>query len=196
MIMIHKQVGLLLVGIAFAIGATSCKEEPKKEASLTVTQSLPTVLNRDSLAFKWGTKKTEIVNTLLKREGIRTDPAFPKTFVTPEIHFRGGMFFGRRVDSWSFAYSDSLGLYYAQVVFTGDEKISEVFQSLDAELCKQYNAASIYTPQTGRITYTFTDQNEMTLSYFKLKLKPPTVVMDFTNQTLLDSAIALAEKKR
>jgi hypothetical protein len=177
--------GLMILGIGL-LG--SCKDR-RAESLNKSTEPL-----RAGLGYDWGAKKKDIVSSMLKREGVRADPSFQKTFITPEIHFRGGSYYGLRAASWSFAYSDSLGLYYVQLIFEGNEKLSEAFAGIDTAICREYGMTSTLTESTGRMRYQFSDGNEITLSIIKPVNRPPTISLDFSNQQLLDSAIALQEK--
>ncbi len=156
------------------------------------------------LFFKWGTRKTEIVQTMLARENIRTDSQHEKTFVTPELHFKGGSLYGMRVATWAFAFGDSvradslnsIGLYFAQVVFEGNEKTNEQFQRLDSLICAQYALESKLTESTGKILYRFLNGDEILLALVKIGKKPPTISLEYLNQKRLDEGVALAEKQK
>ncbi len=156
------------------------------------------------LFFKWGTRKTAIVQTMLAREHVRTDSQHEKTFVTPELHFKGGSLYGMRVASWAFAFGDSvradsihsIGLYFAQVVFEGSEKTDEQFARLDSLICAQYNLESILTESTGKMIYRFLNGDEIVLALVKIGKKPPTILLEYLNQKRLDEGVALAEKQK
>ncbi len=156
------------------------------------------------LFFKWGTRKTEIVQTMLARENIRTDSQHEKTFVTPELHFKGGSLYGMRVAAWAFAFGDSvradsinsIGLYFAQVIFEGNEKTDMQFKRLDSLICAQYALESKMTESTGKILYRFLDGDEILLALVKIGKKPPTISLEYLNQKRLDEGVALAEKQK
>lgn len=155
------------------------------------------------LFFKWGTRKTAIVQTMLARENIRTDSQHEKTFVTPELHFKGGSLYGMRVATWAFAFGDSvradsinsIGLYFAQVIFEGNEKTDEQFKRLDSLICAQYALESMITESTGKIVYRFLNGDEILLALVKIGKKPPTISLEYLNQKRLDEGLALMEKR-
>lgn len=156
------------------------------------------------LFFKWGTRKTAIVQTMLARENVRADSQHEKTFVTPELHFKGGSLYGMRVATWAFAFGDSvradslnsIGLYFAQVVFEGNEKTDEQFKRLDSLICAQYALESKLTESTGKIVYRFQNGDEILLALVKIGKKPPTILLEYLNQKRLDEGVALAEKRK
>ncbi len=156
------------------------------------------------LFFKWGTRKTELVRAMLSRENLRTDSQHEKTFVTPELHFKGGTLYGMRVASWAFAFGDSvradsvnsIGLYFAQVILEGSEKTDDNFKRLDSLICAQYGLQSAITEFTGKVTYRFLNGDEIVLSIVKLGKKPPTISLEYLNQKRLDEGVALAEKMK
>lgn len=176
-----------------------------KPRNLEITQEadrdLPGAFGGE-LFFKWGTRKTAIVQTMLARDNIRTDSHHEKTFVTPELHFKGGTLYDLRVASWAFAFGDSvradslnsIGLYFAQVVFEGSEKTDEQFKYLDSLICAQHSLTSTLTESTGKIVYRFQNGDEILLALVKIGKKPPTISLEYLNQKRLDESIALTEK--
>lgn len=197
-----RWIRLLLMLAALSQTMVACKSR-NVEGALKTEQELPGAFGGE-LFFKWGTRKTEIVQTMLARENVRTDSQHEKTFVTPELHFKGGSLYGLRVASWAFAFGDSvradsassIGLYFAQVVFEGSEKTDEQFKRLDSLICAQYNLNSVITESTGKITYRFQNGDEILLALVKIGKKPPTISLEYLNQKRLDEGVALAEKQK
>lgn len=181
---------------------TACKPRNIEMAQET-GKELPGAFGGE-LFFKWGTRKTAIVQTMLARENVRTDSQHEKTFVTPELHFKGGSLYGMRVASWAFAFGDSvradslnsIGLYFVQVIFEGNEKTDEQFKRLDSLICAQYDLKSILTESTGRMVYRFLNGDEIVLALVKIGKKPPTILLEYLNQKRLDEGVALAEKQK
>ncbi len=197
-----RWIPLLLMLAALSQLALACKSR-NVEVALRTEQELPGAFGGE-LFFKWGARKTEIVQTMLARENVRTDSQHEKTFVTPELHFKGGSLYGLRVASWAFAFGDSvradsassIGLYFAQVIFEGSEKTDEQFKRLDSLICAQYNLNSVITESTGKITYRFQNGDEILLALVKIGKKPPTISLEYLNQKRLDEGVALAEKQK
>lgn len=156
---------------------------------------------KGDLFFEWGTRKTKLVQTMLSRPDLRADSEHEKMFVTPEIHFKGGMLYGLRVSSWAFAFGDSvradsvksIGLYFAQVFFDGNERTNEHFVRLDSLICAQYQMTSTLEKSTGKMTYHFPNQNQITLALVKIGKKPPTISLEYLNQQKLDEGISKSE---
>jgi hypothetical protein len=190
----------MLIMLLHALSA--CKPR-RVEMTQETGKELPGAFGGE-LFFKWGTRKTEIVQTMLARENIRTDSQHEKTFVTPELHFKGGTLYGMRVATWAFAFGDSvradslnsIGLYFAQVVFEGNEKTDEQFKRLDSLICAQYALESMITESTGKIVYRFLNGDEILLALVKIGKKPPTISLEYLNQKRLEEGIALAEKQK
>jgi|YNPMSStandDraft_2_1061718.scaffolds.fasta_scaffold00812_2 hypothetical protein len=198
-----SKLNALLIGLMVLLllhAALGCKQR-NVEVIISSKQELPGAFGGE-LFFKWGTRKTELVRAMLSRENIRTDSQHEKTFVTPELHFKGGSLYGMRVASWAFAFGDSvradsvnsIGLYFAQVIFEGSEKIDENFKELDNLICTQYGLQSALTESTGKVTYRFLDGDEIILAIIKIGKKPPTISLEYLNQKRLDEGVALAEK--
>jgi hypothetical protein len=153
--------------------------------------------------FEWGARKTKLVQTMLSRPDVRADSEHEKKFVTPELHFKGGTLFGLRVSDWAFAFGDSvradsvhsIGLYFAQVIFDGNEKTNENFARLDSLICAAYQMTSTLEASTGKMTYHFPNRNEITLSLVKIGKKPPTISLEYLNNEKLEQGIAKMEQK-
>ncbi len=196
----YATLGLVLFLLVQAI--FGCKQR-NVQVVVSSEKELPGAFGGE-LFFKWGTRKTELVRTMLSRENLRTDSQHEKVFVTPELHFKGGSLYGMRVDSWAFAFGDSvrvdsansIGLYFAQVIFEGSEKTDDNFKRLDSLICAQYGLQSAITESTGKVTYRFLDGDEIVLSIVKLGKKPPTISLEYLNQKRLDEGVALAEKMK
>ncbi len=200
MLIRYVRLALLLMVLLDALAA--CKSR-KVEITYETGKELPGAFGGE-LFFKWGTRKTAIVQTMLAQENVRTDSQHQKTFVTPELHFKGGSLYGMRVASWAFAFGDSvradsvnsIGLYFAQVIFEGNEKIDEQFTRLDSLICAQYALESKLTRSTGKIVYRFLNGDEIVLALVKIGKKPPTILLEYLNQKRLDEGVALAEKQK
>ncbi len=200
--MASRQAALGLVLLLLVQATFGCKQR-NVQVSISSEKELPGAFGGE-LFFKWGTRKTEIVRAMLSRENLRTDSQHEKTFVTPELHFKGGSLYGMRVASWAFAFGDSvradsansIGLYFAQVIFEGSEKTDDNFKRLDSLICAQYGLQSTITESTGKVTYRFLNGDEIVLSIVKIGKKPPTISLEYLNQKRLDEGVALAEKMK
>ncbi len=190
-------IGFVLLWLFVAFG---CKQR-NMQVVISSEKELPGAFGGE-LFFKWGTRKTEIVRAMLLRENVRTDLQHEKTFVTPELHFKGGSLYGMRVASWAFAFGDSvradslnsIGLYFAQVIFEGNEKIDNHFKQLDSLICAQHGLQSAITESTGKVTYRFLNGDEIVLSIVKIGKKPPTIALEYLNLQRLNEGLAWAEK--
>ncbi len=200
--MASRQATLGLVLLLLLQATFGCKQR-NVQVVISSEQELPGAFGGE-LFFKWGTRKTEIVRAMLSRENLRTDSQHEKTFVTPELHFKGGSLYGMRVASWAFAFGDSvradsansIGLYFAQVIFEGSEKTDDNFKRLDSLICAQHGLQSAITESTGKVTYRFLNGDEIALSIVKIGKKPPTISLEYLNQKRLDEGVALAEKMK